>query len=617
MAPHFFGVANVLGSCHASPMRLPSLSRAFEQARTAAARFPFVIATAVTAATLAVCAAQHDPNVEVINGVIASQLGIPALIALAVAGERLRWSRALVIGSQVAMIGVLTGYYFSLPPWLAPSTGIRLVQFNLAAHLAVAFLPYVNTSATNGFWQFNKTLFLRLLTSVIHSAVLFAGLAGALFAIDQLLGIDVSDMAYPRLFFIIAFVYNTWFFLGGIPNDYDALEKSTDYPHPLKVFSQYILVPIVIVYLIILTVYLGKVVISREWPSGLIGPLVSWVATAGILSLLLVHPIRDTESWIATFSRWFYVGIFPAIIMLGMAVGKRITQYAITEPRYFLSVLTVWLGAIALYFTFSRNKNIKVIPMTLCIVALATSFGPWGAYATSQRSQTNRLAGYLQDNGMLSDGVAHPLAAPATLDDDAKREIREVLRYLINNHGTGSIEPWFRGNLAEIDTIGTSQETANYRKSRQRVDLIASWLNVGEPGVATSPGSHFTFTSLPHGHSYDVSSFDLFYRFELSADQKETTVEGVTVRMNPDAGEIEVTNTDGSTTQFPVAPLVRRLDSDAGSRQHELAPTEMQLEPANANSGVSIYLHHINGTRTQNGVELTFLTGDLLVRLPD
>jgi hypothetical protein len=50
----------------------------------------------------------------------------------------------------------------------------------------------------------------------------------------------------------------------------------------LKVFAQYLLVPIVIRHLVILTAYLVKVLITWDWPSGWIGWLVSGVAAVGI-----------------------------------------------------------------------------------------------------------------------------------------------------------------------------------------------------------------------------------------------------------------------------------------------------------------------------------------------
>ena len=86
-------------------------------------------------------------------------------------------------------------------------------------------------------------------------------------------------------------------------------------------------------------------------PSGWIGYLVSSVAALGILSLLLVHPIKERKEngWIRTYGRWFYLALVPSIVMLLLAIWQRIAQYGITEKRYFLIVLSLWLAGMRIH----------------------------------------------------------------------------------------------------------------------------------------------------------------------------------------------------------------------------------------------------------------------------
>jgi hypothetical protein len=215
--------------------------------------------------------------------------------------------------------------------------------------------------------------------------VLFAGLAIALVALDNLFGIDIDGEAYGHLLVLLAFVFDPWFFLGSLPRDIAALEERTDYPIGLKVFAQFVLIPVVTVYVLILTAYLVRVLVTRTWPSGWIGWLVSSVAAAGTLALLLVHPVRDREDsrWVDAYGRWFYVALLPSIGMLLMAIFQRLGQYGFTERRYFLLVLAFWLAGIALYYAVTASRNIRIIPVTLCIVALATLAGPGSADAVA------------------------------------------------------------------------------------------------------------------------------------------------------------------------------------------------------------------------------------------
>ena len=85
-----------------------------------------------------------------------------------------------------------------------------------------------------------------------------------------------------------------------------------------------------------------KILILREWPRGTIGWLVSIVSVFGMLALLLVHPLRNRPGhrWIQLYSRSFYIGLFPLIVLLLMAIWRRLSEYGLTEDRYFLLVLT-------------------------------------------------------------------------------------------------------------------------------------------------------------------------------------------------------------------------------------------------------------------------------------
>src|SRR5262249_28904583 len=143
-----------------------------------------------------------------------------------------------------------------------------------------------------------------------------------------------------------------------------------------------------------------------NWPSGLIGWLVSVEATAGVLALLLVHPVRDQAGnlWTRTFSRGFYLALLPSIAMLAVSIAKRVGQYGITEDRYFVIVLTAWLAAISLMFILRRDADIRVVPLTLAMLAAITLGGPWGPYRVSLRSQRAHLIRVLEANGLWHEG---------------------------------------------------------------------------------------------------------------------------------------------------------------------------------------------------------------------
>ena len=569
-------------------MRLPSLEQLGRKALDSARRFPLVITCGAISAAAASLLPDSSIDDEILIGILyASTLGIPLFLAIDLVAER-RWiSGGRAWAARILAIVLLVALFFSSRTWSEQTEGLRYVQLSLAAHLLVAFAPYARVREWNGFWQYNRSLLLRFLLAGVFSFALWVGLSIALAAIDNLLGVDVDGDTYFKLWCWIAFLFNTWFFTAGVPDDAEALDRESDYPGVFKVFAQYILSPLVTVYILILIVYLGRVLVTRVWPSGWIGYLVSSVAAAGILSLLLLYPVEEREEnrWVRQYARWFWVGLVPANVMLLMAAWKRIQQYAITEPRYFLVILALWLAGISLYYIITRSRNIKVIPASLAVLAVLTFAGPWSAYAVAERSQTGRLAGLLERNAMLVDGALQPPVMEVAAED--RKEISAVMRYLVQNHGTASIESWFpEGRLADIDTIGTGPGPSDPPEASDRAALIVGAMGIEYVGSWTpGEGETFDFHAAQDGPPLDISAYEFVLRNRSSSGDTLRVPESpyafafddaaVTVRMLRAGSEIaslslvplidaalEHARAHARHTQLPAEVLTLRVESD-------------------------------------------------------
>ncbi|MGH7658617.1 MAG: DUF4153 domain-containing protein, partial [Gemmatimonadales bacterium] len=451
-------------------MRIPSVEALIAGARVTLARFPLVLLSAfvATGAGLSLIGSDGDRGLRLM---LVSALGISLFTALTLLSERRARTTLARAGILAAGVLILFVFYIAWPNWTETVQGTRFLQLAVAFHLAVAVLPFLGYRKPNGFWQYNLALFTRILLAALYAFVLFIGLAIALAAVDQLLGINIEEENYVRLAMLIGFVFSTWFFLAGVPKDLDRLEGVTDYPTGIKTFTQYVLIPIVVIYLLILTAYLGKIIVTQVWPSGWIGWLVSCVSVAGILALLLVYPIAEREEnrWIATYSRGFYLALLPSLGMLWLAIGKRIAQYGFTEQRYFLAALSAWLTVVALFFGFRRSRDIRIIPATLLLLALFTFIGPWSAYQVSRQSQRGRLEEILTRHGMMTGDQVVPAAEPVPLED--RREIAAVLRYLVGTHGPDAVA-WLGDVPASADT------TRRYPPGDTRAKEIMQALNL-------------------------------------------------------------------------------------------------------------------------------------------
>ena len=208
-------------------------------------------------------------------------LAMLLFIAISIYSERRNLNRIVAILLSLAGIAIIIGYYFSLPPQFMTISFTRFVLFTIALHLLIAFIPFLSKGEVNGFWQYNKIIFLRILTSALYTVVLYLGLSLALLAIEKLFNVNIRGKIYTDLWILLAGIFNTWFFLSGLPANFAELELKKDYPKGLKIFTQYVLLPLISVYLLILYAYMFKIIINAQWPVGWVSYLVIGFSIAG------------------------------------------------------------------------------------------------------------------------------------------------------------------------------------------------------------------------------------------------------------------------------------------------------------------------------------------------
>lgn len=602
-------------------MHLPSLKHIARESLRTLQRFPLVLLSAAlgTIAAILLIKSGKIANEGILhNLLVTAALGLPLFTALTVAGEKQKRGLLARILMQGAGVLLLVLYHFSLPEdvFSRPDKhAIRFVLLNIGLHAFVAFAPFLGKNELNGFWQFNKTLFLRILTAALYSGVLYLGLALALLAIENLFEVNIKGERYGQLWALIAGLFNTWFFLAGVPENLDALEHETQYPKGLKIFTQYILLPLVVVYLVILYAYEAKIILAWNWPKGWVANLVLGFAVAGILSLLLVYPIQNREEnrWIKIFSQWYYIALIPLVAMLLLAIGRRISDYGITENRYFVLAMGIALAWIVLYFVLSRTKNIKVIPLTLCALAFFSSCGPWGAFQVSQKNQTERLAELLVANNILVDGKARKAQAEVSFQD--RQEISSIVSYLERVHGYESIQPWFEQDLYQLKAQQQDSLRLKYLPDSPARVLDLMGLAFVQPWEKDSSGvSQFNFAAL-HQSSVDIAGYDcLFSNHDLSPHnaQQEAACGRSNYTLRFEESSLLLFSASDSI-MVPLAPLMEKIERMHGSRNSGIPAEEMTATAASKNMKAKFIFWTIQGERRGGERKTNHLQVDVLV----
>ena len=433
--------------------QLFSLRRITAGIVSAIANYPLVIIMAVALGAESIWLIHHEETDlfdEVLPWMLAQGMGISLFFALHTVSRYRKLSRPVTAGILIAGIGVLylIGYHFDYMMSMAreETMVLEVVGYALASHLLVAFLPFFRKNTLNGFWQYNKSLFLRAFTTILYTGVLFAGLSGAIAAIQELFDVEFTAKIFAYLWFVMAFPVSALIFCAGVPlaDDIDALEYSDDLPSGLRLFVQFVLLPLVVVYLCILYAYMGKIILSWTLPQGWVTILIMVFSVVGMLAMLLVHPFQQlTEhAWIKVITKNYYRSLLPLLVLQYVAIFTRISDYGFTSARWAVVAITAWLTFITVYKVFFKGKNIILIPYTLCAVAILFLIGPLSHKSISVWSQTAKINRLVKTLNLIdAKGKLKVYEANATTDS-LMGEIYSATRYLNRNHQCTGLEPY-------------------------------------------------------------------------------------------------------------------------------------------------------------------------------
>ncbi len=601
-------------------MKLPSIKHLISQTSHTFFRFPGVLLSACVGALAAIILIEKSSSRDqtfLNNLIFTSSLGLPLFTAICTFVEKKEWSNRFKVLSQFIGAAILMAYFFSLPENVFKSPNIHIIRYlllNIGLHFLVAFAPFTGSTESNGFWQFNKTLFLRFLTAALYSGVLYLGLSIAMLAVENLFGVKISGERYGQLWVFIAGIFNTWFFLAGIPPNLSLLNKETDYPKGLKIFTQYVLISLVIIYLIILYGYALKIIINWNWPRGWVANLILGFSVAGILSLLLVHPIREQaeNKWIRRFSKLYYIALTPLVVMLFLAIWQRITDYGITENRYFVFVQALALAWVVGYFIFSKNKYIKVIPITLCFLAFFSSFGPWGAFSISKHSQIKRLEGHLIKNDILKSDKIRKISEKVTFED--QKEISAIVSYLHDMHGVTSMQHWFEEDLQnKLDSgaVVVREKTASEIVSLMGLTYVHRWQSqINDYFHLSTQHSEPTIVS---GYDYLIRNVDLapgvnFRNFNMGH-------RSLTIHFDDEPAILRISVDDVDEIQITLRPIMQKLIEEFGTNSvyGSIPPNRLVIEELSPKIKAGFYISMISGRRTADAFDITQIQMDLLI----
>jgi hypothetical protein len=495
--------------------KFPSVQTLLNSSEKALRRFPLAMAMAFAASMIGLYMTENPhftDHMDTLVSVAMSMIfGFPLMISIVLAGERGKWSKNKSLITDAGGLLLVLAYYLWILPGGDPDLWTEL-QFivililNISAYLTLTFAPFIGRKENLGFWQYNRRMVKQFALTTLSAMVLFAGVSLMLFTIDELFDIRVKEELYVQSWILITGILSPLIFFAGTPKKIAELNHDKAIPKVVKNFGQYILIPLITVYAAILYAYAAQILITTAWPMGIISGLIIGFATVAILTLLIIHPFNTIKGneWIVKYTRWFYILLLPLTLMLFIAIGIRIGEYGVTESRYYVVLLGVWLAGISLYAIVNKNKDLKMIPLSVSVILLFSIWGPWSSFHVSQYSQTNRLEATLTEYGVLQDEKIVKKVTETNMGNEELSNVRSMVSYL-GRHGFKSIDYLFEDDIAQYDEL-----TKNGKKAEI---LKALGLATGKGYSDTYTTSYYTIRKEEES-SIQIGGHDLLVEFE-------------------------------------------------------------------------------------------------------
>ncbi len=495
-------------------MNLPSINEMTKKALKAFNRFPITLTWAITGSLIFIGIVNVDANLlfDEYSGLLQTfVLGISWFIGVRFFVEQMKnpvkwdWLKLVVLGLMIA-------FYWHLPDLSRydndPKYLIRFFLYLIAGHLFVFIAPFIQKWDSKAYWNYLKFICIAIGRSLLFSGVLYLGLVLALAAIQALFDVDIKPKRYGQLFIFCLGIINTWTYLSDFPKD--VLKQITiNYNKALEVFVKYILIPLVILYLVILYAYTIKIIWEWSLPKGWVSYLVTALSFLGFIIQVMVNPIQKTiRSWVINkFYPWFYIFLFPLIVILFIAIFRRIGDYGITENRYFVLIIAFWILGMVLFLLLSKNKQLKVLPISLCVLALLSSFGFWGTFSVSKNSQVKQFQKVFHQVS-VNDNIA---------SSEQYERLRSIIDYLADGKSLYRLDDIVGLSANEIcrDTSEASNRTYNYNASQRLLDTLG--IEIDEKDLAKNlSGEYYNYSPWNADTNVNISGYNYFSTLNLN-----------------------------------------------------------------------------------------------------
>lgn len=430
---------------------------------------------------------------------------------------------------------------------------------------------------------YNIKIFTSAIISVGYSVVIVGGLFAIYFAIDRLFSINIGYKTYISTLIIIMMVFNSGIFLSNFPR-VGASFDNYQLTRPIKILITYILIPIFVIYSLVMYLYFGKILISFELPKGVIVNLILWFSLFEVALIFFAGKIDDSII-VDKFKKYFPMIMIPLLGMMFYAVGLRISEYGITENRFFVIAAGIFSFCANLYYIFYRKNSNIAIPIILALIILISSIGPLSAYNISATSQNARMERLLEKNNML---VNRHIVAKSDISENDKSEMVQIVDYMTENH-----RPW------EFRYVPN-----DFKNTDEEFEAI-----FGFSPLYSSKNTQSIYYYYENNSSIDLMGYSRLMEFEFYSGENENKVIG-NYKVSYTDGKVKVEYKKGEkyndVVSFSMEDVLNKLQVLKNANQ-TVVLEDLSIKGTSNDIIYKVIFTEVNGDKLSDGFEMGYV----------
>lgn len=556
-------------------------------------RYPVTVLLSITLMVILII--QNERNIDGIYDTeilgrlaMTAAIGMLASISLKHLQERFWPDKPALILVAVPSALLMALYYIFFTEDMNQISGMRFIGFLLTLIIAVFYTLKLKTN--RNYEPYVIRIFNGFFLTVLYSGVLYFGISAILFTINALFDADIDGKWFFYFFLMVTFIFGALMFLSKLPEKEEPFE-SYPYSKALKILLLYIVIPLITIYTGILYVYFIKILLTQEWPRGLVSNLVLWYSVVSAAVIFFITPILEENKLARLFRTWFPRILLPILGMMFVSIGKRIAQYGVTENRYFVVLLGIWVLLIMIYFIVKKKLTNIFIPVTLSIFALVSILGPLSAFSVSNFSQNQRFTALLEKNDMLQSGSIQPGTG---VSEEDRRNISSIVNYF------DSRDPSKLKYMADDFEYNDFERVFGFKREDYygypQMDYIYLSTDMDQSGIR-------------------IEGFD--YLFTVNYNTKTAETDGLTIQLDNVTDLIVSLNGQVIMTE----DLSEDIDRIVSENEEQMEKAQISFEDAiilkeNDSVSVKLILRELSARKTSDSkLDFDYINFNILVQL--